>query len=48
MFVLAAAAFLIGGVTFANEGTKKKGKAKKENCAKGKNCCKKKDKAATI
>ena len=48
IFILATAALLISGATFATDGGKKKNKAKKENCAKGKNCCKKKDKTASI
>ncbi len=35
MFLLATAAFLVTGVTFANH----EGNGKKKKCAKGKSCC---------
>lgn len=40
VFLLATAALLVTGVTFADNGKKKK-------CAKGKTCCSKKEKDAT-
>ena len=42
LFLLATAALMITGVTFASN----EGKGKKKKCAKGKTCCSK-DKAAT-
>lgn len=41
VFLLATAALLVTGVTFADNGKKKK------KCAKGKTCCSKKEKDAT-
>lgn len=42
LFLLATAALMVTGVTFANN----EGKGKKKKCAKGKTCCSK-DKAAS-
>ncbi|MFT3681884.1 MAG: hypothetical protein QM791_16545 [Ferruginibacter sp.] len=47
LFLLATAALLVTGVTFADNGGKKK--CKKTSCSKsGKTCCKKKDKTASM
>jgi len=50
LLVLATAAFLVSGVSYAGGGGKEKGKDKgKKSCTKtcaGKECCKKKDKKA--
>ncbi len=46
LLILATAAFLVSGVAFATDGTKK-GKEKK-TCKKGDACCKKKDKTAKM
>ena len=48
IFMLATAAFLISGATFATENGKKKNKTKKASCSKAKSCCKDKSKTATI
>lgn len=41
LFLLATAAFMMGGIALAHDG----GKGKKKKCAKGKSCCAKEAKA---
>ncbi len=48
MLILATAAFLISGSSFALDNGKKKAKAKKANCSKSKSCCKDKGKTASL
>ncbi|CAN5281819.1 hypothetical protein BH09BAC2_BH09BAC2_02700 [soil metagenome] len=45
-FILATAAFLVSGVSFAHDGGK--GKGKKACCKKGGSCCKKKASTANM
>ena len=48
VFMLATAALLVTGVTFAHDGGKKKGKGKKSCCANGKHCSKDEKKTAAL
>ena len=48
IFLLATAAFLITGVSFADNGKDKKKKDGKSCCHKGGKCCKGKDKTAKM